>query len=118
MTEMALILPLLLLILLGIVETGRIFHSYLVVTEVARDAVRYVSIGAADSAVDEAIQEDIGTLDSARLTYTITPPPHQRRSGQPVTVRVEYPVQLITPVLSSLLPNPLVVESAVTMRKE
>jgi len=118
MTEMALVLPLLLLLLLGIVETGRIFHSYLVVTEVARDAVRYVSIGATDSEVDAAIEAGIGTLDSTRLTYTITPMPSQRRPGQPVTVRVEYPVELITPVLSSLLPNPLVVESAVTMRKE
>ncbi len=118
MTEMALILPMLLLLLLGIIETGRIFHAYLVVTEVARDAVRYASIGAVDSEVGAAITAGSATLDNERITFTITPPPAQRRSGQPVTVTVVYPVELITPVLSAVLDNPMIVESTVTMRKE
>jgi Flp pilus assembly protein TadG len=117
-TELALVLPILLLMLLGIVELGRLFHAYLVVQEAARDAVRYVSVAQSDAQVEQVILQNTASLQSAQVTYEITPQPSGRRSGEPVSVTVQYPVQLITPVLSSLLPNPYVVSSTMTMRKE
>lgn len=116
-TEFALVIPVLLLILMGVVEIGRIFHAYLVVEEAARDAARYVSVGVADSKVATAIANDTTTLGT--VTYTITPSdPAERLSGQPITVHISYPVNLITPVLDKIFPNPTVVQSTITMRKE
>lgn len=118
MTEFALVLPILLLILMGIVEFGRIFHAYIVINEAARDAVRYVSVAASESEVRDVILQDSQSLDETRVAFTISPGETYRRSGQPVTVQVTYPVQLITPVLNFVLPNPVNVTATMTMRKE
>ncbi|HEU4964817.1 MAG TPA: TadE family protein, partial [Bacilli bacterium] len=107
-----------LLLLMGIVELGRIFHAYMVVNEAARDAVRYVSVSASDERVREVIEQDSQTLDESRVEYVVTPAAGSRESGQPITVQVRYPVELITPILNRVLPNPVTVTSTMTMRKE
>lgn len=119
-TEFALVIPVLLMVLMGVFEIGRICHAYLVVTEAARDAVRYVSVGA-DDQVGAVVQADTTTLDQTtnKVTVTITPSDKsQRVSGEAVTVKVSYPVVLITPVLDKIFPNPTTVQSTISMRKE
>lgn len=119
-TEFALVIPILLLLLMGVVELGRIFHAYLVVSETARDAARYLSVGA-DDQVSTSVQNDTQSLDQSqnKVTYTITPSdPTQRTSGSAVTIQIRYPVNLITPVLDDIFPNPTVVQASITMRKE
>ena len=45
LTEFALILPLLLLLLLGIIEASRVIWAYITVQTAAREAVRYAVTG-------------------------------------------------------------------------
>lgn len=43
LVEMALVLPLLLLLLVGIIDFGRAFNNYIIITNAAREGARYAS---------------------------------------------------------------------------
>ncbi|RLC54637.1 MAG: hypothetical protein DRI80_19030, partial [Chloroflexota bacterium] len=61
MVEFALVLPVLLLLLFGLVEFGRIFHAWLTLEYAARQAARYAASGALDKAY---CAEVAGLLDA------------------------------------------------------
>ena len=48
LVEFALVLPLLILLLFGIIDFGRIFNAYLTIDHAGRDAARTASIGKND----------------------------------------------------------------------
>lgn len=117
LVEFALVLPVLLLILIGIIDFGKIFSTELVIEGAALDAARYASVGATDAQVNQVIQQDCATLQISQLTVTIAPTQSNRVSGQPVVVTISYPVNLDLP-LTAFLPNPLIVHAATAMRVE
>ncbi|MHB1357606.1 MAG: TadE/TadG family type IV pilus assembly protein [Anaerolineae bacterium] len=97
--ELALILPLLVLILAGIADLGRAFQSYIVITNASREGARYAShypddlAGIKAAAIAEAvntgltISANMVTPDPSTLTATAT--------GVPITVTVQYPFRTI-----------------------
>ena len=119
LVEMALVLPLFLLLLFGVIEMGRIGHAYITVSNAAGAGGRMATIGGTNPEIKTAIENAATSLDPTSLTITITPEPiSQRYSGQGVTVEVAYPVQLIIPIISNVIHNPVVVRSSVIMRLE
>lgn len=115
--ELALILPLLLLLLFGIVESGRLGNAYLVVTHAARHGARYGAVGASDGEITERVKSAAVPLAGENLTVEVSPP--QRRTGQDITVTVRYPLRLYMPLAGQVFGgNPLVVSSSLTMRVE
>ncbi|QSO48169.1 TadE/TadG family type IV pilus assembly protein [Alicyclobacillus mengziensis] len=117
LVEFALVLPILLLLLLGIIDFGRVLSAYYVVDHAARDAVRYASVGASDSTVIQAIQNDTAAL-TATPSYTISPPADGRVSGEPVTVTVSVPVKIIDPIMAAILGSTYTASASVQMRVE
>ncbi len=118
LVEMALVLPLFFLLLFGVIEMGRVGYAYITVSNAAREGGRVATIGGTDLDINSSIKNAASSLDLASLTITITPTQDQRQSGQGVTVTVSYPVQLIIPLISNILPNPVVVSSNIIMRLE
>lgn len=118
LVEMALVLPLFFLLLFGVIEMGRIGYAYITVSNVAREGGRIATIGGNDSVINTSIKDAAVSLDPASLTITINPPESQRHSGEAVTVKVTYPVHLIIPLISNVIPNPVVVSSTIIMRLE
>lgn len=118
LVEMALVLPLFLLLLFGVVEMGRIGYAYITVSNAARAGGRAATIGATDSEITSSVQNAATSLDQASLTIIITPTQVLRVSGQGVKVQVTYPVQLVIPLISNVIPNPVVVTADITMRLE
>lgn len=118
LVEFALVLPVLLLILMAIVDFGRLFYSVLAVRHAAREGARYGVVHAAD---DEGIRQRVRDaavgLEGDRLTITITPAVSQRRVGSPLTVDVSYPFEYVTPV-AAITGRQQVVRGTVTMRIE
>jgi Flp pilus assembly protein TadG len=118
LVEMALILPLLILILMGTMEFGRIFHSYLLITNASREGARAGIISGTDPEIKSKVKDVAATLGLTDDQITITPAPSARTRGVPLTVKVDYSVNLITPVLDFIVPNPFSLTASTTMRME
>lgn len=118
LVEMALVMTVLLTLILGAMEFGRIFNAYLVVTHAAREGARYGVVGADDGEIVEVIKRASAPLDPSLLTITIYPRREERYRGVPLTVEVRYPVDIVAPVFSGILPDPFVVKGKTVMRVE
>lgn len=118
MVEFALVLPLLLLLLMGIVEFGRIINSHMIIANLAREGARFGAVGYTDTQISTMLIADRASLDASKIQININPGFSSRVKGEPLTVSVSYSVDLITPILSSILPNPVPINSQCTMRLE
>ena len=98
--EFALIAPVLMVLLLGIVQSGIAFHNYLAVTDAARAAARQAiearisGVTAAD--VTNAATAAAADLDKTKLQVTLADPadPTFTTSGSTLTVTVTYPYSI------------------------
>lgn len=118
MVELALILPILLLIIMGIFEFGFMFNNYLTLNNVSREAARYASLGGADSQAMARATEIAPNLDATRLTIVITPTQANRGRGDSVKVVVTYRYNLLTPFLDGIITNGIPLEAKTVMRVE
>lgn len=118
MVEMALILPVILLLLLGMVEFSRIFGSYLLVTHASREGARLAAIGRTDAEVIANVTGKVNSLNVDQLLVTVTPEEDERTAGDDVRVRVSYQVDIFAPVISSIIPDPFEMEVDTYMRVE
>ena len=117
MVEMALILPILLLLVFGMIDFGRVFNGYLVATAASREGARVAILSSGnDNSIETAVRAASSTLDQTKLTVTTTPA--TRVSGDPVTVSVTYNIDIITPLINTFLMNPLPINCQTTMRVE
>jgi Flp pilus assembly protein TadG len=118
MVETALILPIIILILMGIIDFGLMFNNYLVINNAAREGARNAAVGSSDTDIKSMIMNMTTSLDQSELTTTIYPSESLRKKGDEVTVTVEYNNRLITPVISAIVPNPLHITAKTVMRIE
>lgn len=117
MVEFALVLPILLLLLLGIMEFGLVFHEYLVVTHAAREGSRVATLGGSDAEIMTTVSNAAASIDRGALSTTIVPAVRVR--GNQVSVRVTNPVPIMTPLFSAIFPqNPFPVSGTSIMRVE
>ncbi|WP_077328394.1 TadE/TadG family type IV pilus assembly protein [Virgibacillus siamensis] len=119
LVEFALVIPILLLLLVGIFDFGRIMFSYLELEMVSQETVRKAGLGAGDSEIiSYALDANHYSLvDSSRVNVvSISPDEGARDSGDYVTVTLSYPVQFLR-VLGDLS-IPFTVESSSTIRVE
>jgi Flp pilus assembly protein TadG len=114
--ETALVVPVILLLLMGMVELGRVSNAYMAVTHAGRHGARYAAIGGTNEEVTTRVKNAATPLDTSKVNVVIDPATG-RISGQDVRITVTYPVQMLTP-LAGLFKNPVVVRSDVTMRLE
>ncbi|MHB0976559.1 MAG: TadE/TadG family type IV pilus assembly protein [Candidatus Aquicultorales bacterium] len=104
--EFAVVLPVLVVLVFGILYFGLIFNNYLVLTHAAREGVRQASLQRSEGAgnglnVENAIRATADTLDADAIDITIDPY-DDRPSGESVTVTLRYPVQVGVPVISNI----------------
>jgi len=110
--ELALVMPIFLLLAFGVFEGGRVFYAQLMVTEAAREGARAVAVTGDRTKAAIAVNSFPGTY-----TTTVTPTPLVY--GQPVTVKVSTTVTIYTPLMSAFFtPNPFPVSSTANMREE
>jgi hypothetical protein len=102
--EFALLLPLLLLVLIGILDLGRLFHAAITITNAAREGARFgiehpSEIGNIEAAVQqEATGSGIDLTDVALSTITVSCPGGGGCGpGAPLRVDVTYQLALVVP---------------------
>ncbi|WP_438447740.1 TadE/TadG family type IV pilus assembly protein [Gorillibacterium sp. sgz5001074] len=117
LTEFALLVPLLLLLVCGIVDFGRVMYGYMHLNMAAQETVRLGGLGKTDAEITAFARGYVHLGDPAKLKITISPTQATRTSGQYVKVTLEYPVGFATPFLSRVLPAPVVTADS-TIRVE
>ena len=106
MTEFALVLPVLVLLLFGVIQFGILFNNYVTLTDAVRSGARKAAVSRQSSNPTgdsiAAVRKAADTLDQTKLTVAVSPgTPWQH--GSEVTVTAEYPyeINLIGLVLAS-----------------
>lgn len=116
--ELALVLPMVLLVLMGMVDFSRMLSVYLILQHSAREGARLGITGAADSAIVSRVDTMAPTLPASSLTVTITPTQSSRVSGSDITVQVAYPYSLMTPIVAAVVGKTVNLSFATTFRME
>ena len=97
LAEFALVLPLVLLFIAGIVEMGRAWNVKQVVTDAAREGARYTvvqDLSVDSNGVKAKIMERLALGHIETADITITPSSSWRVGGQPMTVTVTTQFQM------------------------
>ncbi len=111
LVEMALVLPLLMLLLIGVVDIGRAFNHYIVITNAAREGARRASrtpiyLGElAVDAIEAAVRQEAANsgVDLSSDNAIITIGASQGLSGgNPISVTVHYTFTTIIGGLTGL----------------
>ncbi len=114
MVELALVLPILLLLFMGMVQFGFIFNGHITVTSAAREGARLAAVGQDENAVRDRVQE-------ASVAPLLTIEQHNiqiSENGEAVSVTVLGSVDIIVPMLNMFTGNSVNVSSESVMRLE
>jgi Flp pilus assembly protein TadG len=68
--EMAIVAPLLVLLVFGILEVGLLLKDYLGLSQAAREGARIASVGSPLSTIDARIKASAPSIDVSRLTWS------------------------------------------------
>ncbi|MBO8172214.1 MAG: pilus assembly protein [Bacillaceae bacterium] len=117
--ELALSMMVLLLILFGITDFGRVFHAYLTLEHASREAARLASVGGDNSEIIQKAKDAAASLDLSQLTISITPTDSSKRvRGSTVSVQLEYQIDFLTPLIQPVFPDPFSLKNQAVMRVE
>jgi Flp pilus assembly protein TadG len=105
--EFALILPVLLIVLAGVLDLGRLYYSYIAVTDAAAEGATYAAMPPDVSDRDEVFQRaqeasrGLVQIDSGMVEVDCP----SVASGAPVTVTVSYSFTVATPLVNVIVPD-------------
>ena len=123
MVEFALILPVFLLILCGIIDFGWLFYNQLSLNNACREGARYAVVNTADDASTQAIINHIENTTTTvfandgvdiKIEYSSPADP----TAGDITVSMEAEISFFTPVLSTVLGKEKTITSTVIMKVE
>lgn len=119
LVEFALLLPILLLILMGIIQFGIIFNGQVTVTSAAREGARLAVVGADDEQVKDRVEEaavalllNIDRDDDIEINRAV-----DGDEGK-LSVKVDGEVDIIVPLLGMFTGESFVLSSESVMRVE
>ncbi|MDP9308846.1 MAG: pilus assembly protein [Actinomycetota bacterium] len=96
MTEFALVLPVLALILFAVIQFGIVFNNYITLTDATRAGARKAAVSRQDSNrnsdVVTAVRSSASGLTASKLT--VPAPSSTWNSGDDVTVTASYPYSI------------------------
>ena len=108
LAEFALMLPILLIILAGVLDLGRLYYAYVAVTDAAAEGAAYAAVEPDDAdGIYERAQYASGGLvqlerDMVQISCASCPNP---QSGDPIAVTVSYEHKLATPFVNVIVPD-------------
>jgi Flp pilus assembly protein TadG len=136
LVEFALLLPLLLVIVFGIIQFGIIYNTHLVITSAAREGARMATVTDSGADVETAIKRAVASLNAnvsgpdirAKdntmpgadniIWWYIDYPEISKTTGHPVSVYVKGRVNINVPIINNLIGNSVKIPAHATMRIE
>ncbi len=100
LVEFALLIPIFLILLFAIVDFGMGFHSWITVTNSAREGARLGAVAATGQEIEDRVRDTAGLPNEAtKMTVTVTNSVDTGgQPGESVVVQVDYEYDLITPL--------------------
>ena len=96
LAELALVLPIFLILVFAIVDFGMGFNAWITVTNSAREGARVGAVRADSATIVTKVRDTSSALDQSKLTVAVTNA--QGDPGESVVVDVAYSYDLITPL--------------------
>ena len=117
--ELALSMLVLVMLLFGLVDFGRVFHAYLTLDHAGREAARAAITGKSDTEIEAVVTNRIAGLDETKLQVSIAPVEADRVRGVDTTISLTYDIKIITPIIANIFPqNPFPLKTKTIMRME
>jgi Flp pilus assembly protein TadG len=95
LTEFALVLPLIAVLLFGVIQFGIVFHQYVTLTDAVRAGARQGAVGRhlsdPEGSVEDRVRESAADLDQSELSVSVTSTWEQ---GEDVSVSATYPYDI------------------------
>ena len=111
--ELALALPMVALLALGLIQIGLIVHQQVLVTHIAREGARAAAVDESPDAAREAVVAG-APLDPERVVVEVL---GRGETGSRVTVTVTYDAPMVIPLVGTLMDD-VSLTAAATMRVE
>jgi Flp pilus assembly protein TadG len=110
LVEFLVVLPVLLIIVAGLLDLGRLYYAYVAVTDAAGEGASYGAMHPDDenAIVARAVQATAGLVQLSDDRVTI------QRSADAVQVTVTYSFTLVTPLVNTMVPGGVIPLRAVT----
>lgn len=102
--EFALILPILVVLVFGVIEFGRVFNAQISITNAAREGARYMAIHNSAADARTAAANAAPSLTPALSVGSVDVSPAPCVLGSPVTVTVHYTVDFVTGYFGANIP--------------
>ncbi len=122
--EFALILPVLLLIVLGIIQFGLIFSAQISLENAVREGARTAAVlgqteGNGNPNINARVHQAGGGLDQSKMRIFVTPNSNSSRwAGTAITVTVSYSAPVVVPIINGIIGNSIALSSSSTTRSE
>lgn len=94
--EFALIVPVLLILVFGIIEFSRLYNEQISLTNAARSAVRVMAISSDEAKATQAAIDAAPTLDAALVAAGLSLTPATCSAGATMTAAIDYEASLLT----------------------
>jgi hypothetical protein len=117
LTEFALIIPVLLLLVCAIIDFGRLSFGYMELHMVAQESARLGGLGQGDAAISE-YASTMYSGGGEGMQVLIQPSEAMRKSGENMTVSLLVPFEATTPIFGNLFPFDFNIEVDSTIRVE
>jgi Flp pilus assembly protein TadG len=101
MVEFAMVLPVLVLLLFGIIEFTRAYNAKTTMTHAAREGARTLALRGSVSDAQARVRASSPSLNQNNLTITTIPASGTCTSGQTVSVVVSYQMRYSIPMFRS-----------------
>lgn len=114
--EFALLLPIIMLLLSGVIQFGIIFYGHITVTSAAREGARMASVGKTNGEIVYKVNSMTSSTPFLNLGTVGIDPPSVRIVGQEVTVEVPAVIDVIIPFLELTVGEGFQIQSQASMR--
>jgi Flp pilus assembly protein TadG len=118
MVETAIVLPVVVFMLVAMVDAGRVFHAWIVVTNGAREGARAGAARQSETVVTNRIEASMNGWLCSDVETTCTTDNVLGTSGTPVQVTVSRDVTLLSPLIAAFWGNVVTLTGDATMQLE
>ena len=113
MVEAALVIPLFIIILVGIIDFGWIYSHQLMINNLSRDGARYAVVHYGESNLTEQVTTHVkgstSVIDPDQLSVVLTP------SGGDIGVTVSTDLPVLTPLTDIFVPGETILITSTTV---